>query len=380
MASNPVPATPAGYRDLLRAILAYAGPQVVPALLVVGLAALLEGAGLVLLLPVAETLFAEGEGARSGVTGHLLMWLDSIGIASVTGKLAVMGTGFVLLVVLRALVLQKREVMMTGLAHGFVDYTRREFFALLAHTDWPVIKRFRKAQLLNTMTNNIGRVASTMNALTNGVVTLAMALAYLLAAFLVSLVLGLALLGLVAIGAVSAIVWTRRSHRLGRELNLANRGVMHETTRFLDGLKAAKAARAEDELTARFTERIATTRDLAVTFVRQQGRLRNAVQLVGALGALAVLLVGYGVVGLSGGELLVMAAIVLRLSPSLIATFSGLQTIAHALPAFEAIRETEAELRQAQQDLSEPVQGPAQADPPADAVLALEGLPGGRAQ
>lgn len=360
-------------RDLLGAILAYAGPQVVPTLLVVALAAVLEGAGLVLLLPVAETLFAEGEGARSGVTGQLISWLTSIGITGVTGQLAVMGTGFVLLVVLRAVVLLKRDVLMTSLAHGFVDHTRREFFALLAHTDWPVIKRFRKAQLLNTMTNNISRVAATMNALTNGIVTLAMALAYLVAAFFVSTTLGLALLGLVAIGAVAAVVWTRRSHRLGRELNFANRGVMHETTRFLDGLKAAKAARAEDELTARFSERIATTRELAVAFVRQQGRLRNAVQLVGAIGALAVLLVGYGVIGLSGGELLVMAAIVLRLSPNLIATFGGLQSIAHALPAFEAIRETEAQLRGAQQALVEPVHGHRQAPPPAHASLVLEG-------
>lgn len=372
MASDHAPGAQSGMRDLLGAILAYAGPQVTPTLLVVAAAALLEGAGLVLLLPVAETLFAQGEGARSGVTGHLLSWLDLLGVATITGQLAVMGTGFVLLVVLRAAVLQKRDVLITSLAQGFVDHTRREFFALLAHTDWPVIKRFRKAQLLNTMTDNIGRVASTMDALTTGIITLAMGLAYLAAAFLVSMVLGLALLVMVGLGVVSAIIWTRRSHRLGRKLNAANRGVMDETTRFLDGLKAAKAARAEDELTARFAERIATTRDLAVSFVRQQGRLRNAVQLVGALGALAVLLVGYGVVGLSGGELMVMAAIVLRLSPNLISTFGGLQMIAHALPAFEAIRETDAELRRAQQAVSEPVAGPEQALPPADAVLALD--------
>jgi ABC-type multidrug transport system fused ATPase/permease subunit len=371
--TDPAQGTGAGLRDLFGAILAYTGRRALPALLVVALAAVLEGAGLVLLLPVAETLFAEAEGARSGITGDVLLWLDGIGIATVTGRLAVMGGGFLALVGLRAMVLQRRDVLMTELAHGFVDHTRREFFTLLAHADWPVIKRFRKSHLLDTMTTNIGRVASTRNVLSSGIVTLAMALAYMGAAFLVSVVLGLALLALIAIGAVSAAVWSRRSHRLGRQLNRANSGVMQETSRFLDGMKAAKAARAEDELTARFANRIAATRGLAVAYVAQAGRLRNAVQLVGATGALAVLLVGYGLVGLSGGELLVMAAIVLRLSPALISTFGGLQAIAHALPAFESIRETEAALRHAQQAVCDPATaGALLPGPPADAALQIE--------
>ncbi|WP_340586891.1 ABC transporter ATP-binding protein [Erythrobacter alti] len=361
-----------GARDLFRAIFAYAGPRMGRTLFIVALAAVLEGVGLVLLLPVAETLFAQDETVQAGVTGQLLAGLSSIGIDTVIGQLATMGLGFVLLVALRAYVLMKRDIMMTALAQGFVDHTRQQFFTLLAHTDWPVIKRFRKSQLLNTMTTNIGRLAMTMQALSNGLVTLAMGLAYLIAAFVVSAVLGLALLVLVAIGLVSAIAWMRRSHRLGSRLNFANRGVMHETTLFLDGMKAAKAARAEDELSTRFAQRIAETRALAVEFVMQQSRLRNTIQLVGAVAALLVLLVGYGLVGLTGGELLVMAAIVLRLSPNLISTFSGLQSIAHALPSFEAIRETEAELKSAQQGRSDNPLNPDDPLPPADEALLIE--------
>ncbi len=374
--SSDVPELPAstqsGARDLFAAILAYAGPRMGGTLFIIALAAVLEGVGLVLLLPVAETLFAQEEAVRSGVTGQLLNWFDSVGIDTVIGQLSVMGLGFILLVVLRAIVLMKRDIMMTSLSQGFVDHTRLQFFTLLAHTDWPVIKRFRKSQLLNTMTTNIGRLAMTMQALSKGVVTLAMGMAYLAAAFVVSAVLGLALLGLVAIGLIAAIIWTSRSHRLGKQLNYANRGVMHETTLFLDGMKAAKAARAEDELSGRFAERIAETRALAIQFVTQQGRLRNAVQLVGAIAALLVLLVGYGLVGLTGGELLVMAAIVLRLSPNLIATFGGLQSIAHALPAFEAIRETEAALKTAQEGRSDKPLMPGDPLPPADGVLEID--------
>lgn len=348
MSDDAVPAPRGGFRALLAAIVDFAGPLLPRTLVVISLAAVLEGAGLVLLLPVAEVIFAQGENARSGVTADVVAWLAAQGFGSVIAQLAVMGTAFMLLVLLRAIVLLRRDVLIASLAEGFVDHVRRRFFDRLAEADWPVIKRFRKAQLLNSMTTNIGRLAVTMHALASALVTAIMALAYLAAAFVVNGVLGLALLLLAGAGLVGAVLWTRRSHRLGQRLNLANRGVMDETTRFLDGLKAAKAARAEVALSARFAESIAETRAIAIHFVMQQARLRNAVQVIAALGALVVLLLGFGLLGLTGGELLVVAAIVLRLAPNLVASFGGLQSIAHALPAFEAIRELGSQLEAAQ--------------------------------
>ncbi|MBH5323156.1 ABC transporter ATP-binding protein [Aurantiacibacter sediminis] len=336
-----------GLRALLGAILSFAGPRLPATIAVVALAAVLEGVGLVLLLPVAETVFSQGSGSEGGLSGNLLSWLSNVGADTPLEQLLVMGSAFLLLIILRALVLMKRDVMMMQLAQGFVDHIRRGFFDRLAHADWPVIKRFRKSQLLNSITTNIGRLAVTMQFLSNGLVLSMMSLAYLVAAFVVSPVLGVALLGMIALGLVFAVIWMRRSHRLGRNLNRASRGVMHETTRFLEGMKAAKAARAEAELAERFAQSIAETRAISVQFVMQQSRLRNAVQVIAACFALIVLLVGFGIVGLSGGELLVMAAIVLRLAPNLVATFGGLQSIAHALPAFESIRALEAELDEA---------------------------------
>ena len=332
---------------LVREIVAFAGSRLPLAIVIITLAAVLEGTGLVLLLPVAETIFAQTGETQSGVTGALLDWLNAAGITTVLQQLAVMGAAFVGLVMVRAAVLLKRDVLMTELEEGFVDHIRRGFFVKLAHADWPVIKRFRKAQLLDTMTTNIGRLSQTMSVLANGLITAIMVLAYLGAAFVVSSVLGIALLGLILVGLVGAVVWMKRSRALGQRMNIANRDVMHQTTRFLDGMKAAKAARAEEQLTGRFTESITETRAISVQFVSQQARLRNVVQLIASTGALAVLLVGFGLVGLTGGELMVMAAIVMRLAPSLLSTFSGLQSISFALPAFEAIRVLERDIENA---------------------------------
>lgn len=114
-----------GGADLLAAILAYAKGGVASTLAVIAVAALLEGAGLVVLLPVAETLFAQESGESSGLTSALQGWLASVGIVSITAQLAVIGASFVLLVALRAVVLLKRDILMMRLSQGFVDHTRR---------------------------------------------------------------------------------------------------------------------------------------------------------------------------------------------------------------------------------------------------------------
>ena len=334
----------AGARGLLSAIREFADGRLPGTLFIVALASVLESAGLVLLLPVVEIVFAEDGEARSGVTARVSGWLDGIGLDTVIAQLAVIGAAFVALVALRAAVLFRRDVMLSRLTYGFVDHIRTGLFGRLAHSEWPRIKRYGKAQLIDTMTTNVARLSASMTFLSRAVVTVFIGLAYLVAAFVISTVLGLAIGALIGAGFLAALIWMRRSHALGERLNLANRGLMRETTRFFDGLKTAKITGAEEQLVGRFADRIGDTRAIHVGFAGQQARLRNAIQLIASVAALLVLLVGYGLVGLSGGELLVMAAIIMRMSPNLLSIFTGLQTIAHALPAFDAIMALEREL------------------------------------
>ncbi|RPF70917.1 ATP-binding cassette domain-containing protein [Aurantiacibacter spongiae] len=372
MPAEPISGTRAigGFRDLLGAIVAFAGPNLPGTLTVVALGALLDGFGIVMLLPVVETVFAQGDGEQTGLTADLTAWLTVHGIDTVLEQLAAMGAVFLLLVAIRSAVLLKRDVVLMEVSQGFTDHVRRDFFALLADAQWPVIKSYRKADLLNQMTTNIGRLGQTMSILSKGLVTLALGIACLAAGFVVSTALGIMLVAFTLAGLGSAVVWSRRSRALGSRLTRANRGIMHETTLFLDGLKAAKAARAEEELARRFAARIAESREVQVSFVRQQSRLRNAIQFIAALAALMVLLLGFAVFDLSGGELLVMAAIVMRLSPSLVTTFGGMQQIAHALPAFSSIREMEANLLAAR-ELAQDNEKAAVSSFPQDAPLTL---------
>ena len=335
-------------RHLAQAVLAHLRPRWLETVLIVGSAALLEGVGILVLLPAAEVIFAGsmqvGAGKTTGLTQKASQWLAGQGADTIIEQLAALGTVFLAIVLLRALILQRRDVLLAELSEGFVDDRRKRLFRKLARAPWPILKQHRRSHLLDTMTNNIGRLSYAMSFLTTGVITLALALALVGTAFVVSTTLGLVLVAILAVGTLAALLWSRRSHASGLRLTLANRNVMDESTRFLDGLKAAKATRAEEALARRYDRQVDETRAIQIAFTRQQGTLRNAVQILAAAGAFAVLMIGYGVVGLGGAELLVMAAIILRLAPTLITAFNGIQSIAYALPAFSALRELERQL------------------------------------
>lgn len=339
-------ANPSGaLQALLASVLTYARGRVLPTLAFLVLAAFLDGVGFVLLLPIVEAIFGQGdETARSGLSLRMLGILSAAGLSSQIGQLCAMLAMFLVLVAVRSAVLLRRDLLMMRLVHGYVDSERRRFFSALVHADWPVIKRFGKAELHSAMTLNIGRLAQAMQFFAGVATTLAMTVAALGAAFLVSPMLGAMLLALGLMGLAVALIAARHSLTSGERLNAAHFGGHKETMRFLDGLKTAKAARAERALEEGYAKRVREVRKSQIEFFLIQGRLRHGSQFAAALAICAILLIGFWGVGLSGGALLVMAAIVMRLSPHLIASYSGIQLVAHALPAFRTIREIEGQL------------------------------------
>lgn len=348
-------AHPDGISSLISAVHDYARGRILYTFGIAGLAAILEGIGILLLLPIAEMIFIDAGGAStSGITRQILHALQQMGITTQFGQLAAMGVVFLTLMVVRAGVLMRREIVLMELMQGFVDQQRRKLFLMLAEADWPVVKRYKKSELLTAMTSNIGRLAQAMQFLSAGMVTAVLGTVSLGAAFVVSVPLGIMLTVLVCAGILFAALWSKRSLYSGRELTLKQFGAMQETTRFLDGLKVAKAARAENELTQRYASHIRKVRETQVAFIRSQSKLRHGLYLAASIVALTLLLAGIGLIGLSPGELLVMVVIIARLAPSFIATASGMQTIAHALPAFQAIRALERSLAAAHQQTGTP--------------------------
>lgn len=324
-----------GWRDLLRSISQYAGPKLPLSIAVVAASSFLEGAGLLLLIPVAELIFSDVS-SEHAFSILVVEAMRTLGMTSKMEQLSLVSAIFLLLVLARAFVLLHRDVLLMRLSQGYVDHIRIRFFSTLASADWPTLKRLQRSHLLDDMTVNVGRIAAAMSFMSSGIVTMMLLVVYVCSSFVVNKWVGLFLLLLCGLTMVFAAILLKRIKRLGDTLTERSREVMSETTRFLDGLKAAKSCRAEDDFTKHFEDSIAKTRQIGVTYVKQKARSARAVEMMGATAAVVLLLFGYGALNLTGPELLVMAAIVLRLNPNLVAMLGGLQSVAFALPAYEA--------------------------------------------
>nr|WP_240330698.1 ABC transporter ATP-binding protein [Sphingorhabdus sp. Alg239-R122] len=336
---------------MLASIRDYAGPRLVPALIIVTLGSIVEGAGLILLLPIADLAFS-GASSNSPVAGIAEQLFASLGLGNTLQQLAFLCIAFLFIILLRAVILLRRDALLSELSQGYVDHFRKEIFAALANAEWTAIKRVQRAHLLDNMTTNIARMSLAVRFISQAGIMLVMVVIYLASGFIVHWGIGLLLAIISGIAAIAGLRWSRRSRRLGEAMTKSNRFIMDEMTRFLDGLKTAKAYQAGDLFARRFNMRIDAARAVSVQFVRQQGRMRRIIEMIGACTAVILLLSGYGLLSLSGAELLVMGAIVIRLMPGLLTLFSGMQSISYALPAFTAAQSIRKKLEDAKEDIA----------------------------
>ena len=317
-----------GWISLLTAIREYMRGRIAISFVIIAMASILEGVGLFLLLPIANLIFT------GSINIHIDKLLQSAGITETLHQLILFCALFMVLMLVRATILLKRDAMLSELSFGFVDQLRTRLFTAIAAADWPTIKQMQRSHLLDNLTTNIARVSGAMRFLTQALITVTMVAVYIISGFVVNFMVGLVLLVIAAIVAFAAVIWSKRSKAMGTDMTRKNRGVMDETTRFLDGLKTAKACQATDVFVGRFAASIKGARAVSVEFVKEQGRRRRTVEILGAAAAVGLLLLGYAVLRLDPDELLIMGAVVIRLMPGLIALLQGVQTISYALPAF----------------------------------------------
>ena len=320
---------------MFSSIAKYGGSALPFSIAVVAVSSMLEGIGLLLLIPIADMVFSNASSGNA-VSSFLVNGMRTLGFSSKLQQLWLLSGIFLVLMFIRAFVLLYRDVVLMQLSQGYVDHIRVRSFSAIAAADWPTLKRLQRSHLLDDMTINVARIAAAMSFMSSGLITIVLLIVYVVSAFVVNMWGEVTLLLICGFTVFFASIWLRRIRNLGDSLTQGSRQVMSEATRFLDGLKAAKACQAEGDFIAQFENSIATTRKIGTDFVLQKARSARIIEMIGAVAAVALLLFGYGVLHLTGPELLIMAAIVLRLNPNLVGMLSGLQSIAFALPAFEA--------------------------------------------
>jgi len=199
--------------------------------------ALLEGVGLVLLVPI----FALSIGAQGGgwVSRQLQSAFDALQLQDTQSRLIFLLLVFALLLIGRLVLTARRELLLSEIQIGYVDSRRLAVMKRMSEAPWEIASRLQQAEGAQVLAGDAQKLGTTVRLLQQIFVALMMLAAQCLAALLVSPILALFCFAVLGLGALALRVTLLRAHELGENVATANMATMQVLLQFFGGLKMA---------------------------------------------------------------------------------------------------------------------------------------------
>jgi len=308
-------------RNFLSDFRAFAGRDGAKAVLLIVAGAGLEGLGLAVLVPVLR-------GMMEGQAERLLALL----------------AGFTLLIGLRALVLWRRDMLLTRLRVGFVEQQRVRLLERLVGASWTTLSHMRHARITHLLASDVTLIGTCAHFMLQGAAAFCLLAIQWALAFMFSPPLAV-LSGLLLIGAGAALLpQLVKSQRLGREVSEANLHLAHNSAQFLGGLKLAMSQNLQGRFAEEFNATLTRLIARQVDFTREQSKAQLAFSTIASLAGAAAILAGIYLFAVPAPLLIVFVLLLARMSAPIAQLQQGAHQFANFLPSYDAVTTLETEL------------------------------------
>ena len=306
-------------------------------------AGLLEGLGLMLLVPLLAVL---GVTSSDGKLPAYLSWIGQWTFNPGLGSILLL---FVALVALQALLIRERDISTTRLRLQFIDHLRLEIFRAMNRASWNFFIQRKSAEFAHTIISDLGRIGlGTFSLLQLGIAVF-LAFFYVLVAMQMSWAMTLLALG------CGLLLWfiLRKQNinavQSGKALSRTSESLHHGLNEYLGNLKIAKSHNAEDRHLQIFTENLRDAQAQQLQFVRSRSATSVGYRLGAAVALCLLVYVAIRHFALGPDRLLVLTLIFARLMPMLANLQQQYQQILHMLPAFSSYQSLIRSIRQARE-------------------------------
>lgn len=294
-------------------------------------AAVTEGIGIVLLVPILTVTGQTGQSAS-----QLSGLLDGFGLQHPLGTLLCL---FVVLIALRALLQYFLQEARNRLEFGVVDGLRANCFNRLVHVEWRWMAQGRASDFSALLITNIARVGSGLTSAIQLVATSLVAIAYVATALILSWQTAL----VVAVGGAAVILGfsglRRRVAELGHNFGLANKTMHQQVQEGVAAIRMTKLTSNEGRQTTAFAKVIDTVRRQQLAYSRQSMLGQATLQIGGAALLATIVYIGLELWHVPIPILLPLLLVSIRLVPILSALQQGWHNWLHAVPALNEIGE-----------------------------------------
>ncbi len=316
-------------RAYLASLLELGLPKIVGLLALVFAGAIVEGVGILLLVPLTGLVF--GWVQPDGQLGQMLAVL--VARFGFGGGLALLLGGFALLMLVRAAILWRRDAGLMTLSSELVDWWRARMTGVLVRADWWQLRAQNRGQIEFAITGDVSRVGVGSDRILRGSIALVQLLVLVIIAIQLSPMLTLGAAALLIPAVPLGIQLARSAHANGQQMTRQGSKRQSVFSEFIAGMKLAKAHGAESRYADQFLALSDELRTRNIAFAAHQLRVSSAYQLLAAL--LAAILLWTGVVVLKVAPEVLSALLVLfsRLPGPALMVAQGAMSLAQLLPA-----------------------------------------------
>jgi len=301
------------------------------ALLLVG--GVIGGAGLVLLVPIVDSVAGGDASTRLPLLGGL--GLEGWPLIGLLGA-------FVALTIVQAAVTRSAAINSAYVQQLVVDRLRAEAFDAILHARWTFVVGLRRSDIVQVVTTGAARSGLAVNQLVNGSVALVLAVGSASVAVAVAPVVGLASILAVVLVGVAQGSGIRPAYRLGREFGERSRVLQAVVTDSLDSLRLVRAHDASGVWIDRLGVAFGGTRSVQIANTRRMSTVA-ALTSIGMAVAASALVLGATWLDVSATSIVVMIVLVNRLSGQVRSIVSASTQLANSLPAVGDITELTAQ-------------------------------------
>ena len=326
-----------------RSFAGFARGRAARAVLLVVLATLSEGLGLILLVPLLEI---SGETATpSRLTRAVSEGFELVGLTTAGGMLAGIVGLFVVAMIARGALLAWRQILLAEIESSYLIDRQKTVIGLLGRAGWGSIAGVRHSRILHLLGTEIYRVGQAAVGLVESCVAVMAIAVY--AAISLYLDAALSLLAFVLLG-VSALIargLLQRARRLGEFTNDAHLSLLNDVTQFLGAMKLAMSQNLQTSFVSQFGRSLDRMLVAEIGFVAEQNRVRFVLTVLGTLTVAAIATFGVAYAKVPAAVLLTFIVIISRLSGPALQLHSHLLNLVRTLPAVRTLDGLVAELQ-----------------------------------
>ena len=318
--------------------------RLVAAIFLIPLGFLIEGASILMLIPILALVLETrtGSGSLSTMAQSLL---NLAGATTPGQKLLLLLCLFGLLMITRAMVLMARDIILAHLQVSFIERLRINTLRDVAEAPWHRLARIRHGRVMALLSNDLQACGAAAHQIIQCSVSAIMIVGYVALIIFVSPSLGVvSLLLLAAIGA-GLIPLIRHALATGSAMSRAHYAMADALLQFLGGLKLAKSFGGVERFMNKLQEDQETLSTAQASYMIRQSRARILLTSTFALAAAALIYVGFALFSLGTPQLIAQLLLLSRLGGPALQFQQGLHTLVSSVPAFERIVALRAELR-----------------------------------